>query len=136
MVSFKDLIICDDLSLIKEKLCKIRPEYFDFGKYQDTDTEMYGVLCKTEEEANEFCLLMHKNGMHWNSDESYITTDRNGNQKFNNHFKQESNGVVYFFNVGKICSYDYYIRYQNNISNKTPIVIEYSEIINSSGTGE
>lgn len=41
---------------------------FDFGKYKGR----YAMHCKTEEEAKEFCKVMHEAGGKWRNGELYI----------------------------------------------------------------
>ena len=60
---------------------------FDFDKYKGH----YVMHCKTVEEANDFCRVMHENGRRWNSDESYV-----GHTNWYD-YKEDT---VYYFNAG------------------------------------
>ena len=66
---------------------KIKKE-FNFDDYK----ENYVMNCKTEEEARQFCKLMHEDGRRWNSGESYIKENRWSDCKEN---------ICYSFNEGK-----------------------------------
>lgn len=42
---------------------------FDFKKYEN---RQYAVHCKTKEEAEDFCRVMHEHGLTWNSGDYYL----------------------------------------------------------------
>lgn len=44
---------------------------FNFGDYKGN----YAMHCKTEEEARDFCRVMHEDGRKWNSGRSYLETN-------------------------------------------------------------
>jgi len=70
---------------------------FNFNDYKGD----YVMHCKTEEEAEEFCKLMHEDGRKWCSGESYVerlTWDI---------YKMD---MCYNFNSGKYCDVPFYIR--------------------------
>ena len=75
---------------------------FNFDEYKGN----YGMHCKTEEEAIDFCKVMHQNGMQWCIAEKYID---------NTHFSKYKEETVYFFNEGACCSKNYAENYRYKI---------------------
>lgn len=64
---------------------------FDFDKYRDDSAVM---ICKTREESEMFCRLLHDEGRTWNNGESYLRED---------HFIPFE-GTGYAFNRGQYSS--------------------------------
>lgn len=62
--------------------------YFDFGKWKDKNAVMH---CATEEEANDFCRVMHEAGAKWCDGELYVE------DTMWRTFKKKT---IYFFNDG------------------------------------
>jgi len=61
---------------------------FNFEDYKGK----YVMWCKTEEEAEWFCRLMHEDGRKWNGNESYLNET---------NWENCSEGIVYYFNEGE-----------------------------------
>ena len=66
---------------------------FRFEDYQGD----YVMLCKTNEEAKDFCRVMHESGRKWKSGKSY---------KINNWILYKEH-MCYVFNVGEIQIFEY-----------------------------
>lgn len=83
---------------------------FNFDEYKGK----YGMHCKTEEEAIDFCKVMHQNGMRWCTAEKYID---------NNNLSDYKEETVYCFNEGEYCRKDYAEDYGYKI-------LEWSDFMN------
>ena len=70
---------------------------FNFNDYKGK----YVMRCKTEEEAQEFCRLMHEDGRKWCSYNSYI-----GNYNWDDY----KSATCYNFNDGTFGNKDFYIK--------------------------
>lgn len=68
---------------------------FNFKEWKDKKVVMH---CKTEEEANEFCEVMHKAGKTWSSGVRYLERT---------NWKNYEDQTCYFFNNGTHDSIDY-----------------------------
>ena len=58
----------------------------------------YAMLCKTEEEAKDFCNYLHSVGRFWTNGDSYIKSTE---------WVKDLNDIVYYFNEGLNSSYKY-----------------------------
>ena len=67
---------------------------FNFADYKGK----YAMNCKTEEEAQEFCRLMHEDGRKWFSGDSYLEIINWGDY---------SETTVFYFNEGTFGDTDY-----------------------------
>lgn len=81
---------------------------FDFGAWKERDVCMH---CKTSEEAEDFCNEMHKAGLRWRDDVSYLETSC-----FDDYKKQ----TCYCFNNGTYNSTEY-------AEGKGHTILEWSE---------
>ena len=68
---------------------------FDFNKYPGK----YVMHCKTEEEAKEFCKVMHDAGREWCIGKSYIR---------NEWWDVYEAATAYAFNIGEYSSVEFY----------------------------
>lgn len=59
--------------------------------FKEWKDEYVVMWCQTEEEAKEFCKLMHENGLHWRDGGSYL-------EKTN--WDKEGELICYEFNLG------------------------------------
>lgn len=77
----------------------INREFFE--KWKDIDVVM---LCKTKEYAEEFCRLMHYQGLSWNIGDKF--TKKYVTDSFWDAFKSST---AYDFNTGKFCNVEWYL---------------------------
>lgn len=64
------------------------------------------VHCRTEEEAERICKLMHEAGMKWKSGESYINIT---------HYNECQSGIYYNVKNGTYCDEEYFISHRYEI---------------------
>lgn len=73
----------------------------------------YAMWCKTEEEAKDFCRVMHESGRTWGSGDSYIEYPR---------FLDHEDETCYNFNNGSFANIYWYKRYDF-------IILEWSDFM-------
>lgn len=87
---------------------------FDFDNYKGD----YAMHCKTEEEAKDFCRVMHENDMIWCDDESYLRITR---------WEYYHKKTCYDFNKEKFSGMEYYE--ENGYT-----ILEWSDFMNKTET--
>ena len=80
----------------------------------------YVMHCKTEEEAKDFCRVLHEAGRTWCTGRSYI--DRT-------NFKYDKGGTCYNFNIGAYAEKFYYTK-----PNEDYTILEWSDFMNKEFT--
>lgn len=76
---------------------EIKKDKFDWDAFTSRHGERIVVHCQTEEEAKQFCKIMHERGLRWCNGERYID-----NEHYFSHKER-----TYYSGIGKTGSIDF-----------------------------